>query len=408
MRLLLGSLFACIVSIGVFQFRARYYPGESDCNQDAPILLSNHSWKACNVFSLEYEEARTKFRAAVKSLEGSTNVESFILPVVDDLTIDVAVLKGTGKGTIVHVSGTHGVEGYAGSAIQLAFLDYVNRDNLTSDRPTIVLVHSLNPYGMKFYRRANENNVDLNRNAIDNFDEFVKSRDPNIASYDTFRDFVSPEREPNLWDSTLGWWLGALPKVLKNGFSPMKRVLVAGQYHHPTGFSFGGTSMQPSIELIENFMVQHGLLPGEVTWIDVHTGLGKIAKDTLMFEATTHSQSSLRVYFPTAEHIVTPEVQDKKAMSGYDLTRGILAAYLQEQYPEGLFILQEFGTLPPIFVGRSLILENMIHHYGTNKAAGRALLQTSFYPQSTKWRASIVQRGVSLILQAVELSARSK
>ncbi|KAL3937357.1 MAG: hypothetical protein SGBAC_007524 [Bacillariaceae sp.] len=407
MRLLAGSLFAVLVSIGVFQFRAQYYP-QSDCSQDPPIVLSNptnhHSWRPCNVFSLEYEEARAKFRAAVKKL--SIDAESFALPVMDGLTMDIAVLKGTVKGTVVHVSGTHGVEGYAGSAIQLAFLDYLSNKNPQSDRPTIVLVHALNPYGMKHYRRANENNVDLNRNAINNFDEFVMSRDPNIASYDTFRDFVSPGREPTLWDSTLGWWLGAAPKVLKNGFTAMKQVLVAGQYHHSTGFSFGGTRMQPSIEIVENFLVEQGFLPGEVVWIDVHTGLGKLGKDTLIFEETKHSLSKLQDYFPTAEHVVTPQVQDKRAMGGYDLTRGVVTAYLQNKYPSGLFVMQEFGTLPPIFVGRSLILENMMHQYGTNKAAGRALLQKSFYPQSIEWRASIVQRGVSLILQAMELSTR--
>jgi hypothetical protein len=398
----LSSILAILVSIGVYKFRALYYPS-TECTSDPPISVSHKTWNACHVFSLEYESARDKFRNAVQHLEDSIDIESFRLPVVDDLTIDIAILKGTKEGVIVHSSGTHGVEGYAGSAIQLAVLQLLQEQPLM-ERPTMVLVHAINPYGMKHYRRTNENNVDLNRNAIANFDKFLKERHPNIASYDTFREFVSPNRAPTVWEATLGWWVGAIPKLLRHGFTSLKQVLVAGQYHHPAGFSYGGVERQPSIEITTNFMQEHGFLKGEVIWIDVHTGLGKFGKDTLMLEDTTETEASLQRMFPTAEHIVTPNVQDKKAMVGYGLTRGIVMSFLREQNPSGMYLIQEFGTLPGILVGRSLILENMVHHYGTDKTMGRQWLQSAFYPQSTEWRASIVTRGVALLLQAIDYS----
>ena len=37
-----------------------------------------------------------------------------------DYTMDIAVLRGSGRGLVIHSSGVHGVEGYAGSAIQIA------------------------------------------------------------------------------------------------------------------------------------------------------------------------------------------------------------------------------------------------------------------------------------------------
>lgn len=397
----LSAVLAIVVSIQVYKFRSLYYES-TECGNDPPISLFNTSWDACHVFSLEYETARNKFRNAVRELEDSSvDVENFYLPIVDDLTIDIAVIKGTREGSIVHSSGTHGVEGYAGSAIQLAFLKLLHEQPLL-ERPTIVLVHAMNPYGMKHYRRANENNVDLNRNAISDFDKFLKERHPNVASYDSFREFVSPNRAPTAWDATLGWWVGAIPKLIRHGYTSLKQVLVAGQYHHPTGFSYGGVERQPSIELVTSFMQEHGYLKGEVFWIDVHTGLGKFGKDTLLFEETTASETSLQKMFPTAEHIVTPNVQDKKAMGGYDLTRGIVMSFLQKKNPNGTFVLQEFGTLPGVFVGRALILENMVYQHGTGKSMGRLWLQSAFYPQSAEWRASIVTRGVALLLQAVD------
>jgi len=63
------------------------------------------------------------------------------------------------------MSGIHGIEGFAGSAVQLALLDKWNRGELDG-KPTIVLVHVMNPFGMANWRRWNENSVDLNRNLL--------------------------------------------------------------------------------------------------------------------------------------------------------------------------------------------------------------------------------------------------
>src|SRR5213592_2819131 len=64
---------------------------------------------------------------------------------------------------LLHSSGLHGVEGFAGSAIQLQLLNSL--PSLPQDAALIV-VHVLNPYGMAWLRRFNENNVDLNRNFL--------------------------------------------------------------------------------------------------------------------------------------------------------------------------------------------------------------------------------------------------
>ena len=81
---------------------------------------------------------------------------------------------------------------------------------------------------------------------------------------------------------------------------------------------------------------------GPIVWIDVHTGLGIFGKDTLLFEQRRKDKiklGELQKLFPTAEHIVTPSVLDKKAMAGYDLTRGIMTGWLKSQYPSGMFLV---------------------------------------------------------------------
>jgi len=92
-----------------------------------------------------------------------------------DYTTDIAVLAGSGPGLVVHSSGVHGVEGFAGSGIQIAILSNFSAEaaearSADPDAPTIVLVHAVNPFGMAHFRRFNENNVDLNRNALPSTD----------------------------------------------------------------------------------------------------------------------------------------------------------------------------------------------------------------------------------------------
>src|SRR5438093_8933584 len=80
----------------------------------------------------------------------------------EGLGIDIAWFGAENpRRVILHSSGLHGVEGFAGSAIQLQLLDSL--PPLPKDA-ALILVHVLNPYGMAWLRRANENNVDLNRN----------------------------------------------------------------------------------------------------------------------------------------------------------------------------------------------------------------------------------------------------
>lgn len=105
-------------------------------------------------FSVSYYEARALFRtqaAAAKAalvtrpLEGLDSL---------DVSVDFALLPGASDRVVVHVSGTHGVEGFAGSAIQSALLERIaatagdsggQEDDPT--RPTVILVHALNAYG---------------------------------------------------------------------------------------------------------------------------------------------------------------------------------------------------------------------------------------------------------------------
>jgi hypothetical protein len=135
-------------------------------------------------FADEYEDARALFRERAAAAGATLHVlplegpcwggacgDSAAFEGEGRLTVDVAVVRGSGGRPdgphLLHLSGVHGVEGHAGSAVQCKWLDGVARGDVrVPDGVSAVLVHVLNPYGMKHGRRYNENNVDLNRNLL--------------------------------------------------------------------------------------------------------------------------------------------------------------------------------------------------------------------------------------------------
>ena len=87
------------------------------------------------------------------------------------------------------ISGTHGVEGFAGSALQVGLLDEGIQNEL-SPESAVLMIHAINPYGMAHLRRFNEDNVDLNRN----FRDHAKTPPENCAYQKLAMDWGSSMR----------------------------------------------------------------------------------------------------------------------------------------------------------------------------------------------------------------------
>src|SRR5437762_4569779 len=138
-------------------------------------------------FSPDYFTARDRFREA--AARAGCRIETLPLdargPGGETLGVDIAWFGAANpRRVVLHSSGLHGVEGFAGSAIQLQFI--ANLRQLPGDT-TVVIVHILNPYGMAWLRRVNENNVDLNRNFLGD-----ESYAGTPAAYLTLNSFLNP------------------------------------------------------------------------------------------------------------------------------------------------------------------------------------------------------------------------
>merc|ERR1712176_229871 len=85
---------------------------------------NNESSTSSNYFRNDYYEARALFRSTIRKFP---HAELHSLPMTHlpdyDLTIDIGMIKRSPSKVMIHISGTHGVEGFAGSAIQAAVLN---------------------------------------------------------------------------------------------------------------------------------------------------------------------------------------------------------------------------------------------------------------------------------------------
>eukprot|EP01079_Euglenida_sp_SAG-EU17-18_P004468 gene4468-4715_t len=253
-----------------------------------PELADGLSQPSC-FFSQNYYQARALFR---QSAELAKADELHALPVDEDegLFIDVAVFKGSAESLVLHISGTHGTEGYAGSAIQSAWLH--TRRTAGAGSPTVIMVHALNPFGMANWRRWNEVGIDLNRNCMLTTQEWdeVLARDPDIVGYDSVVDKLANRKEAPTTTTRLAL-LFHLVKILATGqMGAMKRAGVAATYTKDKGIFYGGRSLAASHVALTAFLKteQAHLLDSvrKLTVIDVHSGLGPLGKDTLLVDST--------------------------------------------------------------------------------------------------------------------------
>jgi len=123
-----------------------------------------------SVFSASYLEARGRFVDAARA--NGARVYEYRDPTQkgpqgEPLCLDVAVAGPEDAERVLVVgSGTHGIEGYSGSAAQTAWLLGGGAQRLPK-RAAMVLFHAHNPWGFAHKARGTEENVDLNRNFLD-------------------------------------------------------------------------------------------------------------------------------------------------------------------------------------------------------------------------------------------------
>lgn len=365
-------------------------------------------------FPQNYNEARQKFLGLIGAFNCPKLLESWKVPsrTDDDLVVDAAYFPPSEKPDklFIIISGTHGLEAYAGHAIQAMFLKEIfpNLDRSTSG---FLVVHSLNPWGFKHHRRGTENEVNLNRNCSANDDLYKTKNDESVRLSDKY----VPKKPV---DSLKSYFLqnmrqdGGRLKIGDQSFDEIIKSVGMGQYSSPSGLEFGGFGPEPQIAKLRDKLKE--LIPQfkDIVLFDLHTGLGHRARLHLLTGDTEGSVDP--AFFKELFHVevdrdvyeLTP-ADDEGFYSTYGATNNMFPEIAKA--PQRVAALtMEFGTLghsiPEQIEGlNQWLLEHQggLYGYATpelEKIVKKNYLE-KFFPSDLSWRDKVVVAARELFLR---------
>jgi len=365
-----------------------------------------HTKPPYEYFSSTYREARERFLAACERQRATVETLRHPLggPDGEPLHMDVArVGPADAEALLVIVSGTHGPEGFCGSACQLRWLQ--EEALPSSGRVALLFVHGHNPYGFAWGVRHTHERVDLNRNFVDHnappenelagefFDELGDASQMDVGEYINRFLALRASYEKEFGQVETSKWLGY------------------GQYRHEQGLHFGGIGPTWSRSALNDVLYRHGADVREVILIDIHTGLGRYGYGELLSldSATSDAFVRSRSIFGGTVHSM-PDGRSAASYSAGNVS-GAIAAILPAATVTAHAL--EFGT----FEGPELVHLRLRYQHclaaGAIESDGAATLRHEyralFYPERPDWMELVLTRSAMVIRQAQEwLAKRSR
>ena len=363
--------------------------------------VENHKYS--EYFYTTYDDVRNHLLERVESLDKSgveVEYSTYAIDKEDDLYIDNVYLPATETCTnlIVLTTGVHGMEGYIGSVMLDVFFEEIYSTINTKDTG-ILIVANVNPYGMKYMRRYNENNVDLNRNFIENWDNFDLSSN---KEYPKVVNFLQPEGKiGNAFWHEVGFYLSLAKEAIFTGADTISNALLTGQYEYPEGVYYGGNGDEKSTTYLKG--VFDDCLESNyenIVHVDIHSGYGP-RYNMVIFNSvqdlTTEEEAKAQLGY---DYIIAQDSEDFYVTYG-DTTDYFYRLAKSKNSDKTLYsTCFEFGTIGDSFFDSILSLkytvdENRQHRFPTNNKKTEEIVRQNyyelFYPTETEWRLKTIE-----------------
>lgn len=354
-------------------------------------------------FSSTFQEASSKFIQACryKNYCEQTFEHPLSGPLGEKLYTS-AVLIGPHDADhhLLIISGTHGIEGYAGSGIMTGAISEGVFDALPSNM-AVMLIHLINPWGCAWGHRHTENNADLFRDAL-----YYK---PSLYCDDSqFDERYKVALTPASWQGTGKAKSDALLKALisEQGLDQVIRVARMGQHKYPDTQCYNGDGNGWSTQLYRQLSERYLNQAKQIFCLDIHTGFGEYGKG-LFIPYYGNSEKHLRK-LRRLEAIVG---KDHIYQAGFDpsIPPHPRAPWetIEDFMPEvemtctGL----EFGTFTydiDTAIDINRYMNYLLVHGDLSKPDNIELYQQYqqlYYPQEAEWKNSIYSVGISAIKQ---------
>ncbi|MDE2276399.1 MAG: M14 family metallopeptidase [Burkholderiales bacterium] len=352
-------------------------------------------------FAQTYRQARQLFLSAAGAAGATVQTYAHPLPGAEGeaLAMDVARSGGFDAPALLVVSSAcHGVEGFAGSAVQNALLaEAALRADAQAAGVALLLIHALNPHGFSHQRRVTHEGVDLNRNWVD----FTQPLPAN-PGYDAIAQLLLPER----WPPGPEVQAGLQAYAAAHGPRALQQAVSGGQYRHPQGLFYGGAAPTWSHLTLRRVLRQHGRGCRRLAWIDLHTGLGPSGHGERILAARPDPATvqRARAWWGADGGRVTALHDGSSSSSELE---GMMWQAAYDECPQAEFtgIALEYGTLPLEVTLAALRADHWHAAHPEAPAEGREqarrAMRAAFYVETPEWQQQVLAQGLAAVRLAV-------
>jgi len=344
-------------------------------------------------FRSTYKLAREGFRAAARHADarlaryGRTDLRG---AQGEPLSVDVAILgPAQSERAAIVISGVHGGEAFAGSAVQASWLLSGAHLALPPDL-RVVLVHGANPWGFSHMLRTTEANIDLNRNFRRTWPV------PENRAYSQLAPYFQADR-PDAGADLRVW--RAYSAYLDECGWDIEGQAISGQSQDPQGVFFSGTGPDWANHTFRRILNDHLAGATKVGFIDFHTGVGEYGEVVHLIFAAPESDER-------AQTLAWWKL-DGDGSSGFRAGsvppyEGLLCGAIAQELPDARVAgsVMEFGTGDAFSVFRQDRLERWLRHEGRsepNQGELRALCRDATTLRDPGWRHLVLTEGVARI-----------
>jgi Protein of unknown function (DUF2817) len=292
---------------------------------------------------------------------------------------------------LVLLAGTHGVEGFVGSAVELDHIALIASGQLTiPDDIAVLVVHALTPWGYAWLRRCDEDGVDLNRNAVD----FAKSL-PENPGYKSLRNALfSADQEQR--KATFAEY------ERQHGRNALEVAISGGQYTDPMGAFFGGAKPAHGRLVTEDLMQQYKLHERDLAVIDLHSGLGPFGYGEIICDHPPTSPGVRVAQDWYGDSVTLPAMGTSSSVPKIGLMDYAWHGIMNER---SCHVTLEFGTYPTDQLFEVLLKDHQLWAQPDNiqeRSEHGQHMRQHFCPNDAAWKAMVLFRARQVIAQALQ------
>jgi Protein of unknown function (DUF2817) len=351
-------------------------------------------------FSDDFTDAREKFLAAAKYAGG--HIETFFHPSKGPknelLATDVAIFGRLDANNIILVtSGVHGVEAWPGSACQIGWIRS-GAAKLLPPEIAVIHVHAVNPWGMAWDCRQQEDNIDLNRHFVD-----FRSPPLNRAHAELHDAIFCHSTDPKTKEMADAKLTAAKQSLGRTAFD---MALKGGQYTHPQGLYYGGTAPCWSHNMIDKLIDRHVGHAKRVVVCDFHSGYGPYGYGTPLWHMAGGDalNEAIQLFGATTQAPLADPDGDEFIQTGHIYQHWIdrlpNAAVVPMCFEFGGKKISEDASLALSRAWQIIRVSGDLQSPAAN--AIRTEMKACFAPNENEWREMVAMRGRQVLRQLIE------